>query len=80
MPDCFRIDRHLESFQRPALDLPRPPLWLPGVFPFFRLAALAAGVPVCFPFPFHSHFSGDREPMSDSDLFDAVAQKTGRIP
>ena len=26
------------------------PLWLPGVIPFFRLAVLAAGVPV-FPCP-----------------------------
>lgn len=31
--------------------------------------------PVCFPFP--TPFLGDREPMSDSDLIDAVARKTG---
>jgi hypothetical protein len=28
---------------------PCPPFWLSGVFPFFRPAALAAGVSVCFP-------------------------------
>ena len=37
------------------MALSPPALWLPGVLPFFRLAALAAGVcvflSVCFPFP-----------------------------
>jgi hypothetical protein len=43
--------RHHGSTPRLAFSPPRTPLWLPGVFPFFRLAALAAGVYVCFPFP-----------------------------
>jgi hypothetical protein len=48
------------DFPRPSLPS-SPPLLLPGAFPFFRLAALAAGVPVCFPFPI-SHFQEIENP------------------
>ena len=54
---------------------PCPPLWLPGVLPFSRPAALAAGVSQSESVPI-SHFQ-EIAPMSGRNLFDAVVRKTG---
>jgi hypothetical protein len=75
---CWFATRAPFSGVAPHFPPSRLPLWLPGVFPFFRPAALAAGVCVSLSVPIsHFPFSGDREPMSDRDLIDAVAHVTG---